>query len=132
MIDVYRWMTVAALCTFCVCSDAAEQAALEREQLLELVSGKTALCRKEKDQSLCANWFAGDGVLQQVMQDDDGRKQGRWFVDDQARLCILWDGKLKPLCFAVFAQPDGSYNLLKNDRHITTITGFEDGRTLRW
>lgn len=102
---------------------------LDRDAIVELVSEKTTECRKEKDGSLCANYFTEDGVIRRVMYDDGARKDGRWFVDDQARLCILWDGKIKPLCFVLFEQEDGSYNLIKNGRHITTILGTEDGNT---
>lgn len=108
---------------------ASDAVPLDHDQLVALVSGKTAACRKEKDQSMCSNWFAGDGTIKQIMKDDGERKDGRWFVDDQERLCILWDGKTKPLCFLVFEQPGGSYNLIKNDRHVTTITGFEHGNS---
>ncbi len=100
---------------------------LDRDQVVELVSDKTAECRKEKDQSLCSNYFSDDGVIVQVMRDDGERKEGAWFVDDQERLCILWKGRIKAYCFSVYAQPDGSYNLIRRERHITTILGTEDG-----
>ena len=103
--------------------------ALDRDTIVELVSEKTTECRKEKDGSLCANYFSEDGVIRRLMYDDGARKDGRWFVDDQERLCILWDGKIKPLCFSLYAQDDGSYNLIKKGRHITTILGTEDGNT---
>ena len=79
--------------------------------------------------ALCANYFTPKGVVTRMMHADGKRKVGRWFLDDQARLCILWDGKIKPLCFVVYAQPEGRYNLIKNGKHITTITGVEDGNT---
>lgn len=100
---------------------------LDRDGVVELVSDKTAECRKEKDQSLCANYFSDDGVIVQVMRDDGERKQGVWFVDDQDRLCILWKGRIKPYCFSVYEQSDGSYKLFRRERHITTILGTEDG-----
>jgi hypothetical protein len=100
---------------------------LDRESIIELVSEKTTECRKEKDGSLCSNYFSEDGIIKQVMHDDGERKDGRWFVDDQERLCILWDGKIKPLCFAVVEQDNGEYKLYKNERHLTTVTGSQDG-----
>jgi hypothetical protein len=106
---------------------AADPASLDRDGIVDLVSDKTAECRKEKDQSLCVNYFGDDGALVQVMRDDGERKEGVWFVDDEDRLCILWKGKIKPLCFEVYPQPDGSHRLLKYDRHITTILGTADG-----
>jgi len=106
-----------------------EQEALERFDIIDLVSDQTTLCRKEKDQSLCFNYFGEDGVIKRIMHDDGARKDGVWFVDDQDRLCILWQGKLKPLCFHVYEQDDGSYNLVKKDKHITTILVTEQGNT---
>ena len=38
-------------------------------------------------------------------------------------------GKFKPLCFSVYEQDDGSYKLIKNGRHITTLLGMEEGNT---
>lgn len=102
---------------------------LDRQEIIDLVMGKTVECRKERDQSLCSNYFTEQGVVTRIMHADGIRKVGRWFLDDQARLCILWDGKIKALCFSVYEQPDGSYNLIKKGRHITTITGVEDGNT---
>jgi len=108
---------------------AADPEPLGRKAIIELVREKTVECVKEKDQALCSNYFTSKGVVTRMMHADGKRKVGRWFLDDQARLCILWDGKIKPLCFVVYAQPDGRYNLIKKGKHITTITGTEDGNT---
>jgi hypothetical protein len=108
---------------------ADEPVALEREEIIDLVSERTIECRKEKDQSLCANWFSEDGVIKRIMLADGARKEGVWFVDDQDRLCILWTGKIKPLCFVLYEQEDGSYHLIKRGKHITTIIGTEAGNT---
>ena len=113
--------------TSVTCADPA--AALKRAEIVELVREKTIACRKEKDQSLCSNWFSKDGVVRRLMHDDGARKEGVWFVDDQDRLCILWKAKIKPLCFDVYAQDDGTYNLIKRGKHITTILGRSDGNT---
>lgn len=106
---------------------ANDEEALFRDELIDLVSDKTTECRKEKDASLCYNYFTADGVIKRRMHDDGAERDGVWFIDDQERLCILWTGKIKPLCFLVYEQDDGSYNLLKYGNHITTILSFEDG-----
>ena len=120
-------MTLLMLLSSIASAQGAEP--LARKAIIDLVRGKTAECRKEKDQSMCSNYFSEEGVIKRVMHADGKRKDGRWFVDDQTRLCILWDGKIRPLCFSVFEQSDGSYKLIKQGRHITTITGVEDGNT---
>lgn len=99
---------------------------LSKTELYELLYDKTADCRKEKDQSLCVNYFSPKGVLTQV-RDNGKRKTGRWFLDDANRMCILWDGKYKPLCFTVHEQDDGSYTMLKKGKHMSTILDTVDG-----
>ena len=113
------------LFSFAVLADDPEP--LGRQDIIDLVREKTTECRKEKDQSMCSNYFTDEGVIKRIMHADGKRRDGRWFLDDQTRLCILWDGKIKPLCFTVFKQSDGSYKLIKKGKHITTITGVEDG-----
>lgn len=125
---------IAILITLSLCSVTStawseEPASLSREQLLELVYDKTVDCRKEKDQSTCVNYFSDEGVLVQVLHKNNKRKDGRWFVDDSDRLCILWDGKFKPLCFVVFKNEDGTYNMIKGDKHMSTMLKFYDGNT---
>ena len=121
--------TVLTMLTAFAVSAGGDPEALARGDIIQLLRGNTTECRKEKDQSMCSNYFTAKGVIKRIMHDDGKRRDGRWFIDDQSRLCILWDGKLKPLCFKVYAQPDGSYNLIKKGRHITTITGVEDGNS---
>lgn len=126
---VFGLLTAAVLILFASTVPADQQALTERQDVIDLVGGKTVECVKEKDQALCSNYFTTEGVVTRVMHADGERKVGRWFVDDQTRLCILWDGKIKPLCFTVFEQSDGRYTLIKNGKHITTITGVADGNT---
>lgn len=124
------WLVASLLVSMSTVVLAAEDPEpLDRDAVVELVSNKTAECRKEKDQSLCTNYFSDEGVVVQVLKEDGERKDGVWFVDDQDRLCILWKGRIKPLCFSVYRQDDGSYNLIKHEKHITTILGTEDGNT---
>jgi len=101
---------------------------LDKYELEELVLDKTASCRKEKDKSHCVNYFSPEGVLMQL-RDSGKRKDGRWFLDDSDRLCILWNGKLKPLCFVVTKNDDGTYNMVKSGKHKSTILELKDGNT---
>ena len=126
---MFGLLSSAVLILFASAVPADPQALMERQDVIDLVSGKTVECVKEKDQALCSNYFTEEGVVTRVMHADGKREVGRWFVDDQTRLCILWDRKTKPLCFMVFEQADGRYNLIKNGKHITTITGIADGNT---
>jgi hypothetical protein len=98
-------------------------------ELHALFTDKTAICRKEKDQSDCLNYFSLEGEITQVMIDSGKRKDGRWFLDDSDRFCILWKGRLKPLCFKVYPNDDGTYNLIKKGRHMSTLLEIADGNT---
>mgnify|MGYP001827572710 CR=1 FL=1 len=120
---------VAALSVAVSPAFATDVDPLDRYDIIELVSEQTVECRRQKDQSLCSNWFSEQGVVKRIMHDDGERRDGRWFVDDQDRLCILWEAKLKPLCFLVYEEPDGSYRLFKGEKHITTILGVESGNS---
>lgn len=109
--------------------EPTDELALTKAEILELVREKSTECRKEKDQSLCTNWFGKYGEFKRQMHDDGARREGVWFVDDQDRLCILWQRKISPLCFTVYEQEDGSYKLYKHGKHISTLLSTEDGNT---
>lgn len=109
--------------------EPTDELALTKAELLELVREKSTECRKEKDQSLCTNWFGKYGTFTRMMHEDGARREGVWFVDDKERLCILWQRKLSPLCFTVYEQDDGTYNLYKKGKHISTLLSTEDGNT---
>lgn len=100
---------------------------LDRDALKELVYGKTANCLKEKDQSICNTFFAEDGRVAQIRPAQNKRKDGRWFLDDADRLCILWDGKIKPLCFTVSEDENGHFPMVKNGKNLSTITDIAEG-----
>lgn len=118
-----------SLCTAVSTAWSDEPAQLTREQLLELVYDKTVDCRKEKDQSTCVNYFSDEGVMVQVLHKNNKRKDGRWFLDDSDRLCILWDGKFKPLCFVVIKNDDSTFNMIKSGKHMSTMLKFYDGNS---
>ena len=102
---------------------------LDWSELHELFTDKTAICRKEKDQSDCLNYFSPGGGIVQVMTKSGKRKDGRWFLDDSSRFCIIWNGRLKPLCFKVYPNDDGTYKLIKKGKHMSTLLKVADGNT---
>lgn len=103
---------------------AGEQ--LNQDELLDLIYDKTSDCRKEKDQSTCVNYFSPEGEIAQL-RESGVRKDGHWFLDDSGRLCILWHGKYKPLCFVVTENEDGTYNMNRKGKHKSTILDTADG-----
>lgn len=118
---------VLGLSLFSLPVSAAEP--LDRTEIESLVLDKTATCLKVKDQSKCVNYFSPEGEFTQQMIESGKRKDGRWFLDDADRLCILWDGKLKPLCFVVTENDDGSFNMVKRGKHVSTMLELSDGNT---
>ena len=105
---------------------SVEIVGLDYYELKDLVKDKTVDCRKEKDKSTCVNYFSPEGVLIQV-RDNGERKDGRWFLDDSGRLCILWNGKIKPLCFIVSENDEGGYNMIMKGKHKSTMLEVTDG-----
>ena len=99
---------------------------LDYYELKDLVKDKTVDCRKEKDKSTCVNYFSPRGVLIQ-MRDNGDRKDGRWFLDDADRLCILWNGKIKPLCFTVTENDADGYDMIRKGKHKSTMLKITDG-----
>ena len=127
MLPLLRRIVTAAM-LYLLALPAWSDNSLDRFELEELVYDKTANCRKEKDQSLCMNYFSPEGEIIQV-RDNGKRKDGRWFLDDSDRLCILWYGKFRPLCFVVSKNEDGSFNMVRNGKHKSTILKLSDGNT---
>ena len=118
-----------SLCFVILPAWSTETESLDRQELYDLVYDKTADCRKEKDQSTCVNYFSAEGEIAQLLHQTGKRKNGRWFLDDSDRLCILWNGKIKPYCFVVTENEDGTYNMVKRGKHISTILKLYQGNT---
>ena len=123
------WLSLIGCSVFALALANASAAGepLTRDELEELVLGKTAACRKEKDQSICTTYFGEEGRVAQVMKDSGDRKDGVWFLDDADRLCILWAGKIKPLCFVVDETAEGEFRMVKNGKHLSSITALSHG-----
>ena len=124
-----QWLTSAVFGLLLTAVPSWASEPLDADTIEALVYGNTTACRKEKDQSLCTNFFSTEGEFKRRMHEDDARKDGRWFLDDSDRLCILWDGRIKPMCFVVTENPDGTFALTKHGKHISTILGISEGNT---
>ncbi|MFM1891132.1 MAG: hypothetical protein RLZ44_209 [Pseudomonadota bacterium] len=124
-----RPSTLLLTTLLCTAPAAWGEQVLTADEIEFLISDKTTACLKEKDQSTCTTYFAPDGIIKRRMHDDDARKNGRWFIDDTDRLCILWDGKIKPLCLIITRNEDGTYALTKKEKHVSSILELSDGNT---
>ena len=76
--------------------EPTDELALGKAEILELVREKSTECRKEKDQSLCTNFFSTEGVFKRRMHDDDARRDGRWFLDQAVADLEAEDGSFHP------------------------------------
>ena len=123
---------ILALVSFMVClpltSPAFAHGQLNADELIKRFSNTTQHCRKEKDQSTCTTYFSGDGVIKRRMHADGKRKQGTWEVkSDLNQLCITWKGKTKALCFEAYMNRDGTLDMYKKGKHLSTVVTFFNG-----
>jgi hypothetical protein len=103
---------------------------LNAAELEKRFSNTTQLCRKEGDQSLCTTYFSADGEIKRRMHADDKRRDGTWKVDpEKNELCITWKGRTRALCFEAFDNKDGTVDMYKHGKHISTVLSFETGNT---
>ena len=101
---------------------------LSADQLFERFTDTTQHCRKEKDQSTCTTYFSADGVIKRRMHADGKLKDGTWMIkDDSNQLCITWTGKTKALCFEAYLNHDGTLDMYKRGRHLSTVITFFEG-----
>ena len=101
---------------------------LDATELEEYFSNTTQHCRKEKDQSTCTTFFSADGTIKRRMHEDGKRKEGTWEIDTESdRLCIVWKGKTKSLCFDAYLNKDDTVEMYKNGRHVSTVLTFFPG-----
>jgi len=101
---------------------------LNAEQLHLRFSDSTQHCRKEKDKSTCTTFFAADGTIKRRMHEDGKRRDGNWEIKtDNDLLCITWTGKSKALCFEAFMNKDGSLEMYKKGKHVSTVITFFNG-----
>ncbi len=101
---------------------------INAEELQQRFSDTTQHCRKEKDQSTCTTYFSADGVIKRRMHADGKRREGSWHVDaEKDEICITWKGKTKALCFKAYLNKDGTVDMYKHGKHVSTVTTFFKG-----
>lgn len=101
---------------------------LDASELEDRFSNTTQLCRKEKDKSTCTTYFSEDGVIKRRLHMDNVRREGEWETDlEHNQLCITWKGKKKPLCMDVYQNKDGTLDMYKGSKHLSTVLSFTPG-----
>ena len=120
--------------TLCMClavlltSPAFAHGKLDANELQQRFSDTTQHCRKEKDQSTCTTYFAADGTIKRRMHADGKRREGTWTIDrEHDRLCITWQGKTRVLCFDAYLNKDGTLDMHKKGKHLSTVLTFFPG-----
>lgn len=94
-----------------------------------LFTDKTQYCDQIGKDKTCKTYNGPDGKVVRVMDADGVRREGKWWVSDKGEYCLRWNIKKKDLCFAVFKQEDGSYDLFKKGKHKATIIKLLDGNS---
>ena len=103
---------------------------LDANELEERFSNTTQHCRKEKDQSTCTTYFSAEGVVKRRMHADGKRREGSWETDlEHNQLCITWKGKTKALCFDAYLNKDGTLDMYKGGKHLSTVITFFPGNS---
>jgi len=101
---------------------------LNAAELKQRFTNTTQHCRKEKDQSTCTTFFAADGSIKRRMHADGKLRDGSWNIDEEKNLlCITWTGKTKALCFSAYMNKDGTMDMYKKGRHLSTVVTFFPG-----
>lgn len=101
---------------------------LNADELKTRFTDTTQHCRKEKDQSTCTTYFAADGTIKRRMHEDGKRRDGVWSVNaENNQLCITWTGKTKALCFEAYMNKDGTMDMYKKSKHLSTVITFFKG-----
>lgn len=103
---------------------------LDAQQLQQQFSNTTQLCRKEKDQSTCTTYFSDNGTIKRRLHKDNKRRVGKWETNSESnQLCITWKGKTRALCFDVYENKDGTMDMYKKGKHLSTVLNFSPGNT---
>lgn len=127
---MFRLLTISLFLSplFLFSSTSFAHGQLNAEQLKTRFSDTTQHCRKEKDKSTCTTFFAADGTIKRRMHEDGKRRSGSWEVKtDKDQLCITWTGKTKALCFEAYMNKDGTMDMYKKGRHLSTVITFFKG-----
>lgn len=124
--SLLMWLVPAVLLIFSGNSFGHGQ--LDAEALKTRFSDTTQHCRKEKDKSTCTTYFSTDGVVKRRMHADGARREGTWEIKQEEKLlCITWKGKTKALCFEAFMNKDGTLEMYKKGKHVSTVITFFQG-----
>ena len=126
---MFRIPAIALLCSlFLMPGQLLAHGQLSAAELEKKFTDTTQHCLKVKDKSTCTTYFAPDGTIIRRMHADGARKEGTWNVDKEKDLiCITWKGKTKALCFTVYMNKDGTVDMHKKGRHLSTVTSFFPG-----
>ena len=117
-----------ALSTLVYTAPSLGHGKLDANELEEMFANTTQMCRKEKDQSTCTTYFSADGVIKRRLHETDVRRDGTWEADiEHDQLCITWTGKTRALCFDAYRNKDGTIDMYKGGRHLSTVIEFTPG-----
>jgi hypothetical protein len=126
---MFRITIISLLCAlFALPAQVLAHGKLNAEELKERFTNTTQHCRKEKDQSSCTTYFAADGTIKRRMHKDGARRAGTWTIDaEKDLLCITWKGKTKALCFDSYMNKDGTMDMYKGGKLLSTVVTFFPG-----
>jgi acetyl/propionyl-CoA carboxylase alpha subunit len=127
---VFKFLTISLFLSplLLISSNSFAHGKLNADELKTRFTDTTQHCRKEKDQSTCTTYFAADGSIKRRMHEDGKRRGGSWNVNqEKGQLCITWTGKKKALCFDAYMNKDGTMDMYKRGKHLSTVITFFKG-----
>jgi len=102
----------AGLFLFLINPTAAAEEFMPTADVKSALSGKTCSGEHLRKDFTFNVYFASDGIVRNVKRNGDTRK-GQWFVLDNGKRCLEWDGSDIRNCFHVRDNGDKSYTLVK-------------------
>ena len=101
---------------------------LNKDEIIAAFSGKTAWGNHAFKNKRNMVYFAPDGTFKGKRLDERGSATGKWYVDDENRLCMEKNGDSK--CRRV-VDKKGKLKKYKGKKHVWNFTKFKDGDQIK-
>ena len=103
-----------------ISATASDEESLTEDELKQLLEGKTVKGVYLEGNKPFTRFYDEDGDVRQRVGDDI--EEGKWFVDEQGKRCIVWSGKKKK-CKVIVKENElyNEYTIQKNGKRKLTV-----------
>ena len=105
---------------------AGDWEVMKKEEIMTTFSGKTVWGEHARKSRRAMNYFNPDGTWIGKRLDDTGSNSGKWYVDDENRLCMYRDNDGDTRCRIVKKKGD-KIRKYKGEKYVWKYTKFKDG-----